>query len=117
MRCEDKGRYAKCNSCSGSFDPDFKRDPYDFHNRCRCSQGIMQITLKNGRKITTKYPGNPYKSGKVTAEGLSEDEKEWSAYINNMREKMDDENWDPIQYSDGSSTYDDYQGMKRGKTN
>lgn len=103
FRCEDKGRYAKCSSCSGRHDPDLIRDPYDIDDRCRCSEGILQIRTREGRFIQTKYPGNPYK-GSVQFEKKTQDELDWEAYLYEMRSKFDDPDWDPITIEGESET-------------
>ena len=93
-RCGDKGRYTKCNSCSGRYDPLGKidPDPVDF---CDCKNGILRWKTKEGRLIMTRFKTNPFK-GQVKYEKKSEDERDWDAYVNDMREKMNDPNFNRI---------------------
>jgi hypothetical protein len=43
----------------------------------------------------TRFKTNPFK-GEVKYEKKSEDERDWDSYVNDMREKMNDPNWNPI---------------------
>jgi hypothetical protein len=43
----------------------------------------------------TKFKTNPFK-GQVKYEKISEDERDWDSYVNDMREKMNDPNFNPI---------------------
>jgi len=43
----------------------------------------------------TRFKTNPFKS-KVKYVKKSEDERDWDSYVKDMREKMDDPNWNPI---------------------
>lgn len=43
----------------------------------------------------TRFKSNPFKN-KVQYEKKTEDERDWDAYVNDMREKLDDPNWNPI---------------------
>lgn len=93
-RCADKGRYSKCKGCSGRFDPRgvIETHPDDF---CDCANGTLRWRTQNGRLIITKFKTNPY-MGKVTYSKKSEDERDWDSYVNDMREKMNDPDWNPI---------------------
>lgn len=102
FRCEDKGKYAKCNRCSGRHDPEMERDPYDIDDKCRCTEGILQLRTKDGRFIKTKFPHDPF-DGNVKTDAVSQDEQDWNDYLYEMRSKYDDPDWDPIQFEDGSS--------------
>lgn len=113
FRCEDKGKYAKCQRCSGRHDPEMERDPYDPDDACRCSEGVLQLRTKDGRLIKTKFPHNPYK-GKVTTDPKTTDEEDWERYLYEMRSKLDDPTWDPIQFEDGSSVTDWTERQRRG---
>lgn len=101
-RCADRGSKAECQSCSGRHDPDVKRypDPDDY---CDCRNGILRYRLQNGRLIIQKFHHNPF-GGKVTSEAQTADERDWQSFLNTAREKLDDPNWDPIQFVDGEST-------------
>lgn len=102
-RCEDKGRYAKCGSCSGRFDPKLKWDPKDIDDQCRCREGILQVRLQNGKLIQARYPDNPYNKT-VKHDPITQDEKDWDAYLDAQRELHDDPNWDPITFNGKSTT-------------
>lgn len=102
-----------CRSCSGRHDPLLQRDPYDIDDRCRCAEGVLQYRVKSGRLVVTKFPGNPY-AGRFKMEGDTTDERDWNAYVKLGRERFDDENFDPVRYSDGSSTYDMAQRARVG---
>ena len=99
FRCEDKGRYAKCNSCSGRQDPKLRKDPHDIDDRCRCSEGILQVRMGNGKLMQRKYPHNPFE-GQIQQETKTQDELEYEAYLNDMREQLDDPDYDPIQITE-----------------
>ena len=93
-RCGDKGRYTKCNQCSGRYDPfgEVVPDQGDF---CDCKNGTLRWKTQEGRLIMTKFKTNPFK-GQVKYEKISEDERDWDSYVNDMREKMNDPNFNPI---------------------
>lgn len=97
-RCKDKGRYTKCNGCSGRYDPEGRIDshPEDF---CDCRNGVLRWRTQTGKLIMTRFNSNPYK-GQVKYEKKSEDERDWDSYVNDMREKMNDPNWNPITIID-----------------
>jgi len=71
-RCQDKGRYTRCNGCSGRYGK-----------------------TKQGKLILTRFKSNPFK-GQVRYEKKTEDERDWDSYVNDMREKLDDPNWNPV---------------------
>jgi hypothetical protein len=93
-RCGDKGRYSHCQGCSGRYDPKLVI-PSDDEDFCECKSGILRWRTKQGRLVLTKFKGNPFK-GQVKYEKKSEDERDWDSYVNDMREKMNDPNWNPI---------------------
>lgn len=97
-RCADKGCMTKCNSCSGRPDPTKKKEPHDIDDRCRCKEGILQARHRNGSLIQLQYPRDPF-AGKIEQREVSEDERDWEAYVNQQRERLDDPNFDPIQFS------------------
>lgn len=113
FRCENKGQYAQCNRCSGRHDPEGHRDPYHIDDRCRCREGILQYRLKNGHMIQRKFYSDPF-AGKVVTDAESQDEQEWNRFVDEQREKLDDPNFDPIQFDDGSSTRDFIDRARRG---
>lgn len=115
FRCEDKGKYAKCNRCSGRHDPEGRRDPHDIDDRCRCKEGVLQMRLKNGHLIVSPIPHDPF-AGAVQQETQTQDEREWLQYLDSQREKMDDPNWDPIQFDDGSGGASEWADKQRGGT-
>ena len=113
-RCQDKGKYDKCSSCSGRHDPDMKRDPYHRDDRCRCKEGILQYRTQTGRFIVRKFLSNPFK-GKVKTDAETQDERDWNSYITEQRENRGDVSWDPVQFTDGSSTSDWLNNYKEGQ--
>lgn len=97
-RCADKGKYDKCRSCSGRFDPRgvIEHHPDDF---CDCRNGVLRWRTQEGRLIITRFKSNPFK-GKVNYVKKTQDERDWDSYVNDMREKMDDPTWNPITIVD-----------------
>jgi hypothetical protein len=93
-RCQDKGRYNKCNGCSGRYDPAGK---IDVHNEdfCDCRNGVLRWRTQEGKLLITRFKTNPFK-GTVKYEKKSEDERDWDSYVADMQEKMDDPNFSPI---------------------
>lgn len=104
FKCSEKGKYAKCGSCSGRFDPGpaLKFDPYDRDQYCDCRNGILRHRLQTGQLVMKKFLTNPY-AGKVVTDAVSEDEEEWNRYIAERREALNDEHWDPLRFHDGQS--------------
>ena len=96
---------AACSSCSGRFDPQLRRDPYDIDDRCRCREGVLQYRTKVGRLIVTKFPTNPFEK-RMVFDAMSQDEKEWEQYVNEERERLNDPSFDPVQFANGKSTLD-----------
>lgn len=97
-RCQDKGKYNKCKGCSGRYDPEGTIEP-DQDDYCDCKNGVLRWKTKEGKLLIVKFTSNPFK-GKVTYKKKSEDERDWDAYVNDMREKLDDPTWDPITIID-----------------
>jgi hypothetical protein len=95
-RCGDKGRYTKCNKCSGRYDPNGKIDVNN-DDFCDCKNGVLRWKTKQGRLIVTRFKSNPF-AGKVSYEKKSQDEMDWDSYVSDMRNKMGDPNWNPITY-------------------
>jgi hypothetical protein len=97
-RCQDKGRYSKCVSCSGRYDPLGKTDPHpdDF---CDCKNGVLRWITREGRLIITRFKSNPFK-GKVKYEKKTQDERDWDSYVKDMREKLGDPHFNPITIVD-----------------
>jgi hypothetical protein len=93
-RCQDKGRYTKCNGCSGRFDPKgcIDADPDDF---CDCKNGVLRWRTQSGKLVMVRFKTNPFK-GEVKYSKKSQDERDWDSYVNDMREKMDDPNFNPV---------------------
>jgi hypothetical protein len=114
FRCGDKGRYTFCNKCSGRHDPFLQTiaDPDDY---CRCTEGILQWRAKSGQQIITKFNKDPFNS-KVITETKTEDEKEWDQYLHDVRERMDNPDYDPISALDVQQTSGfKYLGRDYGK--
>ncbi len=111
-RCDDKGRYVQCGSCSGWHDPLVIRKP-DRDDRCRCTEGILQLVTRKGQFIQAPYPHNPFK-GKIEHEKITEDERDFEQYLQQERERRDDPHWDPVQWEQGGSTHSWTQQANRG---
>lgn len=113
-RCADKGRYAACSTCSGRNDPQRKMAPEDYRDdRCDCANGILRWRTREGRLIIAKIPGDPY-AGKVRGETQTADERDYNAYLRNMRERTGNEHWDPVRFEGGASTNEWFDRYKRG---
>lgn len=112
-RCGDKGTRALCTSCSGRHDPQFRRDPYDIDDQCRCTEGILQIRVKSGRLIRRRFATNPF-AGSVKVDQETKDERDWGTWIREKREQLDDPTFDPVTFADGSSTFDWMQKARTG---
>lgn len=113
-RCERKGTFAKCATCSGCHDPQERKDPYDIDNKCRCKEGVLQWRHKNGKLIVAQYPHNPFRQGVKTADE-TQDERDYQAYLKSAREKLNDPHYDPVIYDDNTSTdawYKQFKGSK-----
>ena len=56
-RCQDKGRYTKCNGCSGRYDPELRiqGDNEDF---CDCKNGVLRWKTQQGRLVMTRFKSN-----------------------------------------------------------
>ena len=93
-RCENKERYTKCNGCSGRYDPQGMIEPCQ-DDYCDCRNGILRWKTQQGRLVITRFKSNPY-AGTVKIDKKSEDERDWDSYVNDMRNKMGDPNWNPI---------------------
>lgn len=114
-RCENKGdqwRCPKANTCSGRAGKSTRMaqpDPFDRDDRCRCAEGILQYRVQSGPKrglmVIRRFQSSPY-GGTVKTDAVSKDEQDWMAYLDEQRERLDDETWDPIQFADGTSTTD-----------
>ena len=109
-RCKNKGSRAACNSCSGRVDPEGKKVPC-VDDYCRCAEGILQWVTTEGKLLQVRLKSNPY-AGTVKYEKQDEDEADWESYVHDMREKYDNPNWDPVQFTDGSSTLDWTKGNR-----
>jgi len=93
-RCENKGRYSKCITCSGRYDPNGTVDAHQ-DDYCDCRNGILRWKTRDGKVVITRFKSNPY-AGSVMYEKKSQDERDWDSYLKDMREKMNDPNWNPI---------------------
>ena len=94
FRCKNKGRYTKCNQCSGRHDPSGHLGP-DLDDYCDCVNGILRWRDRQGRLIISKYKSNPFKA-EIIVQKETEDERDWNAYLKDCREKMDNPTWDLI---------------------
>jgi hypothetical protein len=50
---------------------------------------------KDGKLVVRRFMSNPFKS-EVKTDAVSEDEKDWNAYLYERREQLNDPEWDPI---------------------
>jgi hypothetical protein len=55
----------------------------------------LRWRTQQGKIVRVQFKSNPFK-GKVKYEKKSQDERDWDAYVRDMREKMDDPNFNPI---------------------
>lgn len=101
-RCSNKGMMAACAGCPGRFDMDGSRLP-DPDDTCRCTEGILQYVKETGQLVQVRFKSNPF-AGVVKYQPVDKDEDDWESYLKDVREKKDDENYDPIQFQDGTST-------------
>ena len=85
-RCQDKGKYTKCSTCSGRYDPNGDIDPHD-DDFCDCKNGVLRWRTRVGKLILVRFKTNPFK-GKVKYVKKTEDERDWDSYVTDMREKM-----------------------------
>lgn len=81
---------------------------------CDCSNGILRHRTQKGQLIIRKFLSNPYEN-KVKTDSVSEDEEEWNTYVRERREFLNNPGYDPVQYSDGSSTTDWAEQFRRGQ--
>jgi hypothetical protein len=94
-RCQNFGSNSLCgNVCSGRWDPDGKIDP-DGRDFCDCKNGWLRWKTQKGQMLYAKYNRNPF-SGTVQSESVTEDERDYDAYVNDMREKMGDPTYTPV---------------------
>lgn len=86
------------------------------HHRdyCRCKEGVLQWVTQEGKLAQSYYLSDPY-GGVVKYEGKTDDEVDWEDYIEDAREKLDDPDWDPIQFADGRSTQKFFNQMSKGQ--
>lgn len=97
-RCGDKGRYAKCQTCSGRHDP-FEKIPEDPDDFCQCTQGVLRWKTRNGKLIIRRMKNDPF-AGQVITQSKTQDERDWENYLVDLRERMDDETYNPIIVED-----------------
>lgn len=100
-RCANKGMYISCQWCSGRCDPELKKPTRDIDDKCKCSDGIFQYRMKNGYLLVTVLPQDPFK-GSITPPPDDPDERDWRRWLQEQREYLQDSNWNPIQYDDGT---------------
>ena len=97
-RCAAKGTRAQCTNCSGRFDLNGVTDPHE-DDRCRCREGILQYVRADAKFVQVKYRINPFE-GKVLQIKKTEDERDWEAYLDELRERFEDEHYDPVMAHD-----------------
>ena len=112
-RCANKGRYTKCNSCSGRHDPAGMVDthPDDF---CLCTQGVLRYRHQSGQLIIRRFDRNPF-AGSIIQNLKTQDEADFEAYVDDLRERFDNPNLSPIQMVDDHgnvSAYDESSYFK-----
>jgi len=96
----------ECDSCSGHPDQGGQRIPHDDHF-CDCANGVMRWVTKDGRLIVRRYLSNPFKS-EVRTDAVSQDERDWNEFLSHKREMLNNPEYDPISFSDGTSTTDHF---------
>ena len=101
-RCSNKDRYNCGEKCSGRLDKAGCRVPHA-DDYCRCAQGILQWVTQEGRLVQVRMQSDPF-AAVVKYDNISQDEADWNSYLADTREKLDDPNWDPVQFDDGTST-------------
>lgn len=97
FKCEDKGRYASCVTCSGRHDPKGRFVP-DSRVYCDCKNGVLRHMTQEGRLIVTAFKQDPFSAGGVSVAHQTQDERDWESYLQQTREALDDPYWDPIKY-------------------
>lgn len=102
FRCAAKGDYMSnyhgCSGCSGRFDLNGVTDPHE-DDQCRCTEGVLQFVKANGEMRQVKYKSNPFE-GSVHTNTKTEDERDWEAYVKNLRERFQDETYSPLEVSE-----------------
>ncbi len=94
LRCANKNTRKECKGCSGRHDPVGRQDP-DKEDYCSCTEGVLRWRHTNGKLYISKYQHNPFK-GSIQQMPETEDERDWKEYLQTMRERMDNPDWDPI---------------------
>lgn len=98
FRCDQRGKYAKCAGCSGHHDPFGTIDPHP-DDTCTCAEGVLRFIDSKGELHLVRYRNNPF-AGTVTLMNQTEDEREWDAYVNDIREKINDPHFNPVEVVD-----------------
>jgi len=109
-RCSNKGSRPECNGCSGRSDEYGQKVPH-IDDRCRCTEGILQLVNKDGKLYQVRLPNNPF-TGKVSTDKKTQDEIDYEAYLKDERERRDDPTWDAVTFDDGTSTQDWFNANK-----
>lgn len=94
-RCAAKGTKSACSNCSGRFDLNGVTVP-DELDTCRCTEGVLQYVKRDRTFVQVRYKSNPF-HGNVNAPKVTQDEKDWEEYVYSLKEKFQDENYDPLQ--------------------
>lgn len=103
FRCEKRASSA-CpipNGCSGRPDEEGVRVPHP-DDLCRCKEGNMQWVTRDGKVLRRRFTSSPFAS-KVITDSHTQDDRDWNAFVTEKREALNDENWDPLQFHDGTS--------------
>jgi hypothetical protein len=98
FRCEAKGSLSKCNGCSGRFDLNGRVVPHE-DDRCRCKEGLLQYVKENGKMVQVKYRKDPF-AGTIIRKEATQDERDWSRYVNDLRERHQDPDYEPVEITD-----------------
>lgn len=116
FKCEDKGKYASCSTCSGRHDPGAaqKFDPYDVDSFCDCRNGVLRHRTQNGKLIIRRFMSNPYK-GSVKTDAETQDERDWNNFVREKQEQLGDPNFSPITFQDGTSVDKWLRDWQEGK--
>ncbi|HJS83543.1 MAG TPA: hypothetical protein VJ742_11990 [Nitrososphaera sp.] len=64
--------------------------------------------------VIKKFLSDPF-AGKVHTDAESQDERDWNSFINEKREQLDDPDWDPIKFTDGTASSTWLDSWRRGR--
>jgi len=62
---------------------------------CACTEGVLRYRTERGQLIVRPYRSNPY-NATVKQRVKTDDERDWDAYLQEYRERMDNPYISPI---------------------